>query len=173
MQKLSSKPAWMPCLLSLFLVAASPAFSGVLGYPSTDHASFLVDIPDGWTIEPGEEEGDYVDVDSPDGVYLAFRTIEGSESAMQEAIEDSVAYLQENYRNVSVGEPVSTEQQGGLTAFYMDGTGKDEEGTAMTFRMAWIALEDGKIGEIWFAAPVDAKGDIAKAAKVLGSFRAP
>lgn len=160
-------------LLCTGLVLASSAQAGKMGYPSPDHASFFVDLPDGWEVTPGEEVGDFVDVNSDSGVYLAFRTIEGSESAMQEAIEDSVAYLQENYRNVSVGEPVSTEQQGGLTAFYMDGTGKDEEGTAMTFRMAWIALEDGKIGEIWFAAPVDAKGDIAKAAKVLGSFRAP
>ena len=159
-------------LLSAGLILASSAQAGVLGYPSTDHASFLVDIPDSWEVTPGEEVGDFVDVNSDSGVYLAFRTIEGSESAMQEAIEDSVAYLKENYKNVSVGEPVDA-HQAGLTGFYMDGTGKDEDGAGVVFRMAWLALKDGTIGEIWFAAPADDKAGAAAAGRVLNSFRAP
>lgn len=166
------KLALVPLLMLAGLAVASQARAGVLGYPSTDHASFLVDLPDSWEVTPGEEVGDFVDVNSESGVYLAFRTIEGSESAMQEAIEDSVGYLKENYKNVNVGEPVDA-HQAGLTGFYMDGTGKDEEGTAIVFRMAWLALKDGHIGELWFAAPADDKAGIAAASKVLNSFRAP
>ena len=116
--------------------------------------------------------GDFVDVNSPGGVYLAFRTIPGSESAMTDAIEESVAYIEENYKNVDFGEPVDA-KQAGLTGFYMDGTGKDADGTGVVFRMAWLALEDGNVGEIWFAAPADDKAGIAAAGKVLNSFRAP
>jgi hypothetical protein len=172
--KLSARNLALAPLLLMFagLVAASPAHAGVLGYPSPDNASFLVDIPDGWEVEPGEEEGDFVDVNSDSGVYLAFRTIPGSESAMTEAIEESVAYLEENYKSVNLGEPVDA-KQAGLSGFYMDGSGKDADGAGVVFRMAWLALNDGKIGEIWFAAPADDKAGIAAASKALNSFRAP
>jgi hypothetical protein len=171
--KMSAKAlALVPILLMAAGLATSPADAGTLGYPTTDHASFLVDIPDSWEVTPGEELGDYVHVNSPSGVYLAFRTIPGSESAMDEAIEGSVAYLEEAYKNVSVGEPTDANQKG-LEGFYMDGSGKDEDGTAVTFRMAFLALKDGSIGEIWFAAPASDKAGIAAAAKALNSFRAP
>jgi hypothetical protein len=171
--KLSARNlALVPLLMFAGLALASSAQAGKMGYPSLDHASFLVDLPDGWEVTPGEEVGDFVDVNSDSGVYLAFRTIEGSESAMEEAIEDSIAYLKENYKNVDVGEPVDA-KQAGLTGFYMDGSGKDQDGTAIVFRMAWLALNDGTIGEIWFAAPADDKAGIAAASKALNSFRAP
>ena len=166
------KVALVTLLLAAGLVLASPVQAGTMGYPSPDHASFLVDLPDGWEVTAADEVGDFVDVNSDSGVYLAFRTIEGSESAMQEAIEDSVGYLKETYKNVNVGEPVDA-HQAGLTGFYMDGSGKDEDGTDIVFRMAWLALKDGHIGEIWFAAPADDKAGIAAAAKALNSFRAP
>ncbi len=172
MKLAASKFAPVPLLLCIALIVAVPAGAGVLGYPSTEDASFLVDIPDGWEVEPGEEVGDFVDVNSPSGVYLAFRTLPGSENAITEAIEDSVVYLQENYKNVKVGEAVDA-TQAGLTGFYMDGTGKDEDGTGIVFRMAWLALEDGHVGEIWFAAPAADKAGIAAASKALNSFRAP
>ena len=171
--KLASKHL-VPTLLSLLVLVslAPPAHATVLGYPSTDDASFLVDVPDSWEIEPGAEVGDYVHVNSPSGVYLAFRTIPGSEDAMQQAIEESVAYLEENYGDVNVAEPVPA-KQAGLEGFFMDGSGKDGDGKPVTFRMAWLALNDGHIGEIWFAAPANDKGGIAAAAKALNSFRAP
>lgn len=166
------KLAQIPLLLLTGWLVAAPAPAATLGYPSIDHASFLVDIPDSWEVAPGEEVGDFVDVNSPSGVYLAFRTIPGSESAMTEAIEETVAYLEENYKNVAVGEPVDATQSG-LTGFYMDGSGKDADGTGVVFRMAWLALKDGTVGEIWFAAPADDKAGIAAASKALNSFRAP
>ena len=172
MKLMIQKLAPLSLLMFASLLAASPAHAGVLGYPTTDHASFLVDIPDSWEVTPGENEGDFVDVNSPSGVYLAFRTIPGSESAMNDAIEDSIAYLEENYKNVEVGEPVDA-KQAGLTGFYMDGSGKDADGSGVVFRMAWLALNDGKVGEIWFAAPADDKAGIAAASKALHSFRAP
>ncbi len=164
--------ALVPLLLLAGSLVAVQAGAGTLGYPSTDDASFLVDLPDGWEVEPGEEVGDFVHVNSDSGVYLAFRTIPGSESAMEDAIAETVAYLEENYKNVAVGDPTDA-RQAGLSGFYMDGTGKDEDGTGVVFRMAWLALEDGHIGEIWFAAPASDKSGIAAASKALNSFRAP
>lgn len=172
MEFLSRKFALMPLLLSFVALMAAPmAQAVVIGYPTTDDASFLVDVPDDWEVEPGEGEGDYVHVNSPDGVYLAFRTIPGSEDAMNDAIKESGAYLEENYKEVTLAEPVKT-QQAGRNAFYIDGSGKDADGVDVTFRMAWIAL-DGAIGEIWFAAPLSDKAGIAAAGKALNSFRAP
>lgn len=168
----TKKLALVPLLLLAGSLVAVQAHAGTMGYPSTDDASFLVDIPAGWEVEPGEEVGDFVHVNSDSGVYLAFRTLPGSESAMEDAIEETVAYLEENYKNVDVGEPVDA-NQAGLTGFYMDGTGKDADGAGVVFRMAWLALKDGTVGEIWFAAPAKDKAGIAEAAKALNSFRAP
>lgn len=173
LMKLSSrKLALLPFLLFAGGMNTWSAGAETIGYPTADKPSFLVDLPDDWEIAEGDAEGDYVNVSGPSGVALAFRTIAGSESAMDDAIEESVAHIEENYKNVSLGEPVDAEQKG-LTGFYMDGTGKDEEGGAVTFRMAWLALKDGHIGEIWFVAPADDRAGIAAAAKAINSFRAP
>lgn len=166
------KSVLLPLLLlaGLFAVGTLPAKT--LGYPSMDNASFLVDLPNDWTVEPGESVGDYVHVNSESGVYLAFRTVEASETAMKDAIEASVAFLQENYKDVKVGDPVDA-KQAGLDAFLMDGNGKDTDGNSVVFRMAWVALKDGNIGEVWFVAMADDPDGINAAGKALSSFRAP
>jgi hypothetical protein len=163
-------------LLSLLLpfvglVAAPSAQAGVLGYPDIDNARFLVDVPDDWSVEPGEADGDFVHVNSPDGVYLAFRTIPASWADVTGAMEDSVKFVNENYQDVELGETVEA-AQAGLKGAYIDGIGKDSEGTPVIIRMAWIRL-DGFVGEIWFAAFADDKAGIAAAGEALSSFRAP
>ena len=50
--------ALVPLLLLAGSFVAVQAGAGTLGYPSTEDASFLVDLPDGWEVEPGEEVGD-------------------------------------------------------------------------------------------------------------------
>lgn len=167
------KSALLPFVLLLAgLLAFATAQAKTLGYPDMENASFLVEIPDDWTVEPGESVGDYVHVNSESGVYLAFRTVEASDNAMTQAIQDSIAFLQENYKNVKVGDPVEV-KQAGQDAFLMDGTGKDSEGASVVFRMAWVALNDGNIGEVWFVAPADDKDGINAAGAALSSFRAP
>jgi hypothetical protein len=171
-QILSRKLALVLLLLSFVALLAAPSAQAVvLGYPTPEDASFLVDVPDDWEVEPGEGEGDYVHVNSPDGVYLAFRTIPGSEDAIKDAIAESAAYLQENYQEVTLADPKQA-QQAGRKGFYIDGSGKDADGVDVTFRMAWVAL-DGEIGEIWFAAPLSDKAGIAAAGKAINSFRTP
>lgn len=170
---LSRKFSLVLLLLSFAALVATPlAQAAVLGYPSTEDARFLVDLPDDWEVEPGEGEGDYVHVNSPSGVYLAFRTLPGTEDAINEAIEDSKVYIQENYTDVKLTEPVKA-AQAGLQAFYVDAYGKDQEDSEVTIRMAFIGLGDGLIGEIWFAAPLDDKEGLAAAGKVINSFRKP
>ncbi len=79
--------ALVPLLLLAGSFVAVQAGAGTLGYPSTEDASFLVDLPDGWEVEPGEEVGDFVHVNSDSGVYLAFRTIAGSARSMGVDVE--------------------------------------------------------------------------------------
>ena len=132
----------------------------------------MIDTPDDWEMTAGEEVGDYFDVEGPTGVTLSFRTIEGTEDAMEEAIEESMAFLKENYQDVELGEAQDSTQRG-LKGFYATGKGKDEEGESVVFGMAWYALKDGHIGEIWFVAAEGDKAGATAAGKVLDSFRAP
>jgi hypothetical protein len=172
MKTAASRLVAVAMLLAGFVVA-SEVQAGTMAYPNTQHPSFMVDLPEHWEMAQAEGEGDFVHVNGPNGVYLAFRTIPGDAGAMMEAIEDTENYLKENYKNVKLGNPVTAKQRG-LEGFYMDGSGSDkEDGSAVTFRAVWLALKDGKIGEIWFAAPTADTQEIAAAAKVLNSFRAP
>jgi len=165
--------AVVACLLFASVGFATGAFARTLGYPSTEHASFLIDVPQDWEITPAENEGDYVTVTGPTGVVISLRTIAGSADDLKAAIDESSTFLKENYENVQITPPQASTQKG-LKGFLQTGSGKDKQGGhEVGFAMAWYDLKDGKIGEVWY---VVTKGDDpgrAAAGEVLGSFRAP
>jgi hypothetical protein len=159
-------------LLLTAFASAQRASATVHGYPSTEHASFLVDVPDDWEITPGESEGDYVNMTGPTGAQISMRTIEGGQEDLQAAIEETKAFLAENYSNITLTNAQEVEKQG-LPGFQQGGTGKDKaDGHEVLFALAWLALKDGHIGEIW---AVVTKGDAgaAAAAQIVGSFHTP
>jgi hypothetical protein len=159
-------------LLLVGLLTAAVAPAGTLGYPDMDNPSFLVDVPDDWEVTAGDGVGDYGHVNSDSGVYLAFRTLEASEDSMKGAMEETVAYLEENYQEVQLGEP-KEDSQAGMPVFIVDGNGKDADGANVVFRMAYVKLKNGGLAEIWFAAFADDAEGIQAAAAALSSFRAP
>jgi hypothetical protein len=167
------KTALLPLLLLLAgLLNVSAAHAAVLAYPTPDNASFLIDVPDDWAVEAAGSRGDYAHVNSDSGVYLAVRTIEASEFDPKAAAEDAFGYLQENYKDVQLGDGKET-QQAGMSTYLVSGTGKESDGTLVVFGMAWVRLKDGTVGEVWFAAPLADEDGISKSRTVLGSFRAP
>ena len=91
---------------------------------------------------------------------------------MREAIELSITHLQENYKNVKVGDPVQV-KQAGPDGFVMDGIGEESDGTAVVYRMAWATSKEGQIGEIWFVAHSDDEDGVNAGGAALSSFRAP
>ena len=91
---------------------------------------------------------------------------------LMDKLKESIAFLQDNYKNAKVGDPKEV-KQAGLDGFVMDGTGEDSDGTAVVFRMAWVALKDGHVGEIWFVAFSDDEDGINAGGAALSSFRAP
>ncbi len=159
-------------LLTATLCFSTAAHADRLAYPSADSASFLIDYPSSWTMTPAEQEGDYVELAGKDGAVLYFRTIEGSEKALLEAIAESKDYLSENYSNVVLGKAKDTAQHG-LEGFLATGTGINEDGDDVNFLMAWFPLPDGTIGELWYAAFADDANGAKEAAAILNSFRAP
>lgn len=141
-------------------------------YPTEESPSFSITAPDKWTLVPAEAEGDYFTLQGPTGAVLSFRTVEGSENGMQNAIAESMAYLEQAYGNVQLDEPADHEVNG-LEGFYATGSGKDKgDGTVVVFGMAWYALADGTIGEIWFEAENTDKAGAEAAGKILDTFRA-
>jgi len=159
-------------LLAAGMTLAASAHADTLAYPSPDAASFVVDYPSSWEMTPGEATGDYLTLMSEAGTTLMLRTIPGSEEEVQQAVQDQIAYVHETYKNVVLSEPTDSEQQG-LKGFYTAGTAKDAEIGNVRIAMAWYALNDGTIGEIWFVGPVDDTGGIDEAVAILDSFRSP
>jgi hypothetical protein len=159
-------------VLAASLCSLGSADAARLAYPSASAASFLIDYPDHWTMTPGEEEGDYVELEGSDGAVLFFRTIEGSEEALVEAIKDTQKDISDEYSNVVLSKAKDVEQHG-LKGFLATGTGANEDGDDVQFLMAWFPLPDGTIGEIWYSAFVDDAKGTKEAVDVLNSFRAP
>jgi len=144
-----------------------------IAYPTADEASFVISAPKSWEMTAAEEAGDYFHLESPSGAVFSFRTIEGTEKSLNTAIEESVKDLSERFKDVELGEAEDWTPNK-LTGLYAVGTGKDkEDGSALKFGIGWVALEDGKIAEMWFVADdADTKG-IKQAEDIANSLSAP
>jgi len=113
-----------------------------------------------------------VTLTSPTGVSLQLRTIPGTDTAIDEAVEESEKFLKETFTNVELGD-VKEIQAGGLSASLVLGTGTDSDKQSINFAIYLIALPDGTMADIWYAAfKGDTKGGTA-AAEILNSFRTP
>ena len=159
-------------LLASALTLAPLAHADTLAYPSPDAASFMVDYPSSWELTPGEAVGDYLTLMSEGGTTLMLRTVSGKSEEVEQAVKDSIAYVQENYKNVALSEPADSTQRG-LSGFFTTGTATDAEIGKVKIGMAWYALADGNIGEIWFVGPTSDADGIGEAAAILDSLRSP
>ena len=160
------------CILAAGLFVAAPALADTLAYPTSDDASFVLDYPSSWEVEPGEEVGDYVTLNAPTGAVLQLRTIPGTESAVADATEATVAYLGETFDNVELGEPQDV-KQGQVEGSLLIGSGVDDDGQNVAFAIYYIGLPDGNIADIWYAVVEGDKEGHDGAVKILNSFRAP
>jgi hypothetical protein len=159
-------------MLAAGLFLAAPAHADTLAYPGPDNASFIIDHPSEWAVEPGENVGDYVTLAAPTGAVLQLRTVPASDDAMEQAIAENVEYLQQTFTEVELGEPQEIEE-GGLSGSLILGNGTDKEDQDVGFAMYFIALPDGTIADIWYAVVKgDSEGGDA-AVKILNSFRTP
>lgn len=159
-------------VLAAGLAFAAPAIADTLAYPNRDDASFVLDYPSSWEVEPGEEVGDYVTLNAPSGAVLQLRTIPGTESAVADATEETVAYLGDTFDDVELGEPQEV-KQGQVEGSLLVGSGVDGEGQNVSFAIYYIGLPDGNIADIWYAVVDGDKAGHDGAVKILNSFRAP
>ena len=159
----------------LFL-AVLPTFAAgklqTLVYPTKAHPSFLIDIPADWTLTPAEEEGDYFHLDGPTGAIFSFRTLEGSENALADSMKHCLTRINEKFKGVELGDAQDWKPDG-LTGFYAVGTAKDKSGTPIRIALAWSALPDDKIAELWFVTDLDDEAGMDQANKIVNSLRAP
>lgn len=160
------------CTLALASTARCAELQKI-AYPTANHASFVIDAPDSWKLEPAEEEGDFFQLEGPTGALFSFRTIEGSKDSLNDAIDESVKELGEHFNDVQLGEAQDW-KPAGLTGIYAVGTGKDkEDGTAVKVGIGWVALNDGKIAEMWFVADADDAKGLKQAENIANSLTSP
>jgi len=163
-------------VLSAIALLASPAFASesvTIAYPTTDDASFLITAPEDWELDPAEEPDGYFDLTGPTGAVFSFRTIKGTESALEQAIKESVEEANDMFADVQLGEAMDWTPDG-LEGFYAVGDAKDkEDGTPIRIGMAWCALKDGRIAEMWFSAEAADTEGLEAANKIANSLRSP
>jgi hypothetical protein len=143
-----------------------------IAYPTADHASFIIDAPNSWKLEPAEEEGDFFQLEGPTGALFSFRTIEGSKKSLDKAIDESVKELNKRFSDMQLGDAQDWKPDG-LTGLYAVGTGKAKDGTAVKVGVGWVAVNDGKIAEMWFVADADDAKGMKQAEDIANSLTSP
>ena len=167
------KKALVALLVLTLTQAAWCADMRTIAYPTLKEESFEITAPKDWEMKPMEKEGEYFHLLGPTGAVFSFRTIEGSNDAMTNAIKDAMAQVNEDYKNVDMGDAQDWAPNG-LKGFYVAGTavGK-KENDPVRIGMGWAALNDGKIAEFWFVGDHDDEKGIAIAEKIANSLKAP
>lgn len=162
-------------LVALTLAISLPAYAedtSVIAYPTIEEASFIIETPSDWELTPAEEAGEYFHLEGPTGALFSFRTIDGDESALQEAIQDTLTDINELFTDVELGDAQDW-TPAGLTGFYATGSGKDKDGTGVRIGVAWVALNDGKIAQVWFVADNDDAKGMRVAEGIANSIASP
>ncbi len=174
--KATARPIVFLTTLILFAaLALPPAWAGGMTqvfYPSQDEAQFTVDVPSEWTLTPQGEEGaeDYFEVEGPKGLELSFRTVPGAD--IDKAVADHIAYLKENFTDITLGESKETKING-MDAIILPAKGKDEDGVARDFGAGWFQLGGGAVGELWYNVDVSDAAGTSAAVAVLNSLKMP
>ncbi|RBP42473.1 hypothetical protein DES53_106181 [Roseimicrobium gellanilyticum] len=165
--KLSSLLSLVACLA---FTSVASADTTTIHYPDEENAVFTVTAPDDWEFEAGTEDDPYCTLTKEDTV-LYFKTVEGTEEALTEAIEETYEYVKETYPKAELPKPEETKIDG-KPALAAAGKGKDEDGTPTEFGFAWVFVGKGKIAEIWFESADTDKKIVEEAVKILKSFKA-
>jgi len=153
---------------AVLLTAITPLHADqTIAYPTADDALFTIVIPDDWELEQAESADDFFVVSGPTGATLLFRATPAS---VEETVAENFAYLEEEFTELQVSEP-SEAEAGGFSSLAANGTGKaKEDGTPVSFGMAWIAFPNGKVAELWYEAVADDTEGAATAKAILESF---
>lgn len=162
-------------LAALTLAISLSAYAGdttLIAYPTIDDARFTIETPSDWEMTPAEEDGDFFHLQGPTGAIFSFRTIDGDESALQEAIEGTLAHIGKLFTDIDMGDAQDW-TPAGMPGFYATGSGKDKDGTAVRIGVAWVALNDSKIAQVWFVSDVDDAKGMRAAEAIANSLASP
>ncbi len=129
-------------------------------------------MPSEWTLIAQGEEGaeDYFEVEGPNGLELSFRVVPGAD--IEKAVEDQIAYLEENFTDITIGESRET-RINGMDAIILPAKGKDEDGMARDFGAGWFNLGGGAVGELWYNVALSDNTGAKAAVAGLNSLKLP
>jgi len=146
-------------------------------YPTQENADFSVTVPDDWELTPAESKDDYFTVDGPTGASFSFRSLTAksekqAKKNLEDAIQESLDYLKEHFKDVQLGDP-KDDKVGGMEGFAAVGSGADKEsGEPVAFVMGWyFNTNKGKIIEVWFETAPDDKEGAEQASKIMDTLK--
>jgi hypothetical protein len=139
-------------------------------YPNQDKPVFSITAPEGWEFEPGDKDDPYCTLTKGDTV-LYFKTVEGTEEKLGEAIKETYEYVHEEYPKAELPDAKETKIDG-KEALAASGEGKDKEGTLTHFGFAWVFVGKGQIAELWYESSDKNEKNAKEAINILKSFKA-
>lgn len=167
------KTLFVVALLTLTGLSLRAAEMQQIAYPTADKPSFIITVPSDWEMTQAEKEGDFFHLDGPTGALFSFRTIEGTQESLDDAIKESLKDAAEMFDDLDMGTAEDFKPDG-LQGFYATGKGKDKkDGTPVRIGMAWCALNDGTIAELWFVSDLDDTKGMNAASDIANSLKSP
>jgi hypothetical protein len=160
--------------LFVMLGAAVAHADQTIYYPDQKSAAFSVVAPDDFKLDPATEPGGFFNLNGPTGAIASFRKIDvDNEDDFKDAINDTVEWLKQNYKNVNIQQPAAA-TFANAKGFKAGGTGNDkQDGTPVEFVMVWVDLKAGKgIGEMWVCYDKGDQKGMDAVIKIANSFQA-
>jgi hypothetical protein len=146
--------------------------NNIIAFPTIEKASFLIEVPPTWELTQAESEEDFFHLDGPTGAIFSFRTIEGTEETLKEAIDDTLSHVGSLFTDIELSDAQDW-QPNGLTGFYATGSGKSADNEPVSIGVAWCALPDGKIAQVWFVSDANDAAGMREAEFIANSLQAP
>ncbi len=139
-------------------------------YPSQAAPQFVVDVPSDWKLIPQGEEGaeDYFEVEGPNGLELSFRTVPGAN--IEAAVKQHIAYLQENFSEVKLGDQKETTING-MQAIILPAVATDEDESVRDIGAGFFELSGEAVGELWYNVDNADEAGKTAASGVLNSLK--
>jgi hypothetical protein len=145
-------------VLLLAALFASDLDARAVQYPEEGTPIFTLEVPDDWTVEEAAAEGDYLTIETPESAVIALQSRRKTATALEEAIREGHAYIEEHYDEV-VLEPEERNLENLNGGYVRRGYGTTKDDATRT-RFSLLFLNSTKhVVEAWMVlAPDDEAG---------------
>jgi ABC-type sugar transport system substrate-binding protein len=157
--------------LSVGVVSVAQAGSTKVFFPTKEKPAFSLVVPDGWDLQPAEEQGGFMSVIGPSGIMLSMRTVSAKGDELKDAEEESVQWVKDNYNEVTMVQEPKETKEAGHDAILLTLSGKDKsDGHKVAIVMELVVLNANTVADIQAFIDAGDKEGVDGIGKIMDTF---